>query len=182
MTLTHGLSRTHPLYSRWRGMRARCANPNHGGYPRYGARGIAVCDRWGNFAAFVEDMASSWPGPGYEIHRLDNDADYAPANCVWLPTEQHRSMPKSAEHRAAIAASHDGRARLSAEQYAEIGRARRARLNIEWLREAYEVRGLTIDEIAKQTKQGRSSVGRAIQREGIGPRGVRTTRRESFPP
>lgn len=167
MTVTHGLSRKHPLYERWKGMRARCNRPTHSSYPQYGGRGIKVCDRWNDFAVFVDDMGASWPGPGFELHRTDNDGDYSPDNCVWVPEPDHRAMPKSAEHRAAIGAAHRGRVHLTPEQYAQIGRDKRAKLDPAWLREAYVDRGLTIYEIAAEAGCGKSSVDRALKREGI---------------
>lgn len=166
MTVTHGLSRTHPLYERWKGMRARCGNPNHPSWDRYGGRGIRVCARWDDFLAFVADVGMP-PGRGYELHRLDNDDDYRPGNCAWLPESEHRAQPKSAEHRERIGAAHRGRVHLTAEQYAEIGRAKRAPLDPGWLRDAYVVRGLSIYAIAAEAGCGKSSVARALRREGI---------------
>src|SRR6185437_15391158 len=42
---THGAC-GHPAYQSWTAMRRRCADPSFEGYKDYGARGIAVCDRW----------------------------------------------------------------------------------------------------------------------------------------
>lgn len=80
----------HPLYALWRGMRARCLNPNHKGYPDYGGRGIKVCERWDNFAAFVEDMGEK-PGPEYTLDRIDNDGDYEPGNTRWATWEEQHA-------------------------------------------------------------------------------------------
>lgn len=66
----------------WRGMVNRCYLSNHPKYPRYGARGITVCDRWrDSFLSFYEDMG---PCPAeHSIDRVDNDASYEKANCRW---------------------------------------------------------------------------------------------------
>lgn len=62
-------------------MRDRCNNPNSAQYADYGGRGIRVCRRWDNFAAFMADMG---PRPvGTTIERNDNDRDYEPGNCRW---------------------------------------------------------------------------------------------------
>ena len=82
----------HPLYSTWKGMRARCNDPNHVSYPNYGGRGITVCERWDDFWLFVEDMGVR--PDGYTIERVKSHIGYQPDNCVWtsrLEQNQHRS-------------------------------------------------------------------------------------------
>src|SRR5882762_10182478 len=51
----HGKSRT-PEWNIWFTMKQRCYNPKATKYPRYGGRGIKVCDRWlESFPNFLED-------------------------------------------------------------------------------------------------------------------------------
>ena len=55
------------------------------------ARGITVCERWNDFAAFIEDMGPR-PSPKHTIGRIDNDLGYSPDNCRWeLPYEQTKN-------------------------------------------------------------------------------------------
>jgi len=71
-------------------MVGRCHNKTNDSYPRYGARGIKVCDRWRNApAAFIEDMGPR-PQGSYSIDRFpDNGGNYEPGNCRWAtPKEQ----------------------------------------------------------------------------------------------
>lgn len=79
----HGLSKTHPLYQTWEGMKGRCKN-----MATYGGRGITVCDRWEkSFEAFLDDMGNK-PSPLHSIDRIDNTKGYSPDNCRWATSEQ----------------------------------------------------------------------------------------------
>lgn len=80
-TTKHGLSHTLE-YQVWAAMRQRCKPVEQGGHPRYGGRGIKVCERWMN--SFVDFNSDMGPRPkGFTLERQDNDGDYEPGNCIW---------------------------------------------------------------------------------------------------
>jgi hypothetical protein len=83
-------------YLTWLNMKRRCHETHNPAYPRYGGRGIAVCDRWRHsFVAFLGDMGPK-PGPRHSIERIDNDRGYEPGNCRWAtPLEQSRNKRNS---------------------------------------------------------------------------------------
>jgi hypothetical protein len=75
-----------PTYRSWASMIQRCTNERRPNFPYYGGRGIKVCDRWREFAAFLEDMGER--PDGMTLDRVNNDGDYEPANCRWTGKQQ----------------------------------------------------------------------------------------------
>lgn len=78
-----------PEYVSWKGMWARCTNPNATGFEIYGGRGITVSVRWKDFRNFLADMGPR-PEPKnlYTIERRNNEGNYEPGNCCWATRAQ----------------------------------------------------------------------------------------------
>lgn len=83
----HGYFGT-PTYRSWDTLIQRCTNPASTNFPRYGARGIRVCDRWLKFEHFLADMGER--PLGLSIERRDNEKGYEPGNCVWATAREQR--------------------------------------------------------------------------------------------
>ena len=76
----------HPYWYVWGSMIQRCTNPKHPSYPRYGGRGITVCERWRNITNFDNDMGPK-PFDGASIERVNNNDGYHPGNCIWADSK-----------------------------------------------------------------------------------------------
>lgn len=87
--MKHGLYKT-KLYRVWHAMKCRCYNPNDKKYPRYGLRGIKVCEEWKNdFVKFNNWANENGYAEGLSIDRIDNDGNYEPTNCRWVTMAQN---------------------------------------------------------------------------------------------
>ena len=75
-------------------MKNRCYNAKVKCYPRYGGRGIKVCDEWkDNFQEFFDwsmklGYDSEAPYMQCTLDRIDVNGDYEPANCLWATAKE----------------------------------------------------------------------------------------------
>lgn len=92
----HG-SQTHE-YRCWQSAKMRCFSKNTAAYPKYGARGITMCDRWANsYQHFLEDMGPS-PTPEHSLDRFPNQkGNYEPGNCRWATKAEQVENSSSAK-------------------------------------------------------------------------------------
>lgn len=86
--LSHGGRRTR-LYNIWSGMKRRCLTPTDVAYPRYGGRGITVCEEWiTSFEAFRDWSIANGYADHLTIDREKNNLGYSPGNCRWATKAQ----------------------------------------------------------------------------------------------
>lgn len=102
--ITHGLSRTKSgshtrLYDIWRGMKKRCLNPKIESYPRYGGRGITICSEWGDYTHFYAWAMENGYRSNLTIERKDNNGNYEPDNCTWIPLADQAKNRRSTVRR-----------------------------------------------------------------------------------
>jgi hypothetical protein len=99
-TIKHGAARhskhgsVTKEYNAWAAMLKRCRNPSHPLFPRWGGRGITVCERWEKYEQFIADLG---PRPqGHTLERINNDGNYEPGNVRWAtPADQQRNTRRT---------------------------------------------------------------------------------------
>lgn len=85
-------------YVSWQGMKTRCLNPNSSDYPRYGGRGITVCDEWLGFQRFLADMGER--PAGCTLDRIEADGNYELGNCRWATYKVQRANQR--QHKRSV--------------------------------------------------------------------------------
>jgi hypothetical protein len=90
---THGMS-DRPLYKTWRHVLDRCYVPETVAYPRFGARGITICERWLNspvtFVSDIDGEIGSSPGRGWSLDMAKKSGNFEPGNVRWVSPREQR--------------------------------------------------------------------------------------------
>lgn len=122
------------LYSIWLGLKGRCNNRNNHKYQRYGGRGISVCDEWYDYSVFRSWSLENGYEESLQIDRVDNDGDYSPSNCRFVPLVDNIRNSTVAK--------------LTVEDVAEIKLRIEQKENRESIASDFSVKRCTIDDIA----------------------------------
>lgn len=85
INITHGKSNS-ATFKCWQSMKRRCFDMGHKSYPRYGGRGITICERWMKFENFLADMGIR--PKNLSLDRIDNNGNYTPENCKWSSAKE----------------------------------------------------------------------------------------------
>lgn len=133
-------------WATWTRIKARCYQPSHNNYPRYGARGITVCERWrSSYDAFLADMGRRPTTPGrWSIDRINNDGPYAPWNCRWAT---HSQQQRNRSYRGNCGEG-NGSAKLTEAQVVQIRAVAKPGLFSQLARQ-FKVSAPTITDIAR---------------------------------
>lgn len=98
------------LYDIWRHMKARCQNPRHRAYDRYGGRGITVCAEWTDpetgFAAFAAWAYQNGYQDHLTIDRRDNNGGYCPQNCRWATAQEQAENRRTTQFETVAGQTH----------------------------------------------------------------------------
>ncbi len=115
---THGLSKENGkqsrLYGIWLEMKRRCCDQRRKAFKNYGGRGISVHPLWMAFGNFYSWAMANGYAPNLTIERKDNNGNYEPGNCTWIPLKLQSSNTRSSRF-----ITHEGRT-LTMTQWAAI--------------------------------------------------------------
>jgi hypothetical protein len=101
----------------------RCTNKNNIKYPKYGGRGIIVCERWRTFENFLVDMGEK--PEGKTLDRINNDGIYEPSNVRWATPKQQANNRSNN-----IKITHNGKTLTASEWAARLGSKNRCLVSL----------------------------------------------------
>lgn len=92
-------------YNSWRAMIQRCTDPKFTRFPKYGALGVTVCDRWQGEHGFENFLADVGERPeGTTLGRFGDVGNYEPRNVKWMDSAEQVANWRPDHARKKIAA------------------------------------------------------------------------------
>lgn len=92
--------KTTPAYKCWIGMIYRCYHRKTRAYPRYGGRGVYVCDEWLNFQNFAKWHEENKPKSdgSWQLDKdikIDGNTVYSPDTCIFATHIENTEKAKA---------------------------------------------------------------------------------------
>lgn len=107
---------TQKLHDTYRGILARCTDPDHLSYGNYGARGVRVCRRWRKSRrAFLLDVGKP-PSPSHSLDRIRLSRGYSKKNVRWATPEE-----QAANRRTSLLLTFEGETLCAAQWARKFG-------------------------------------------------------------
>lgn len=98
-TWANGKQKRTKTYRTWDGMIQRCTNNKCNRWVDYGAKGVAVCERWKTFENFLADMGER--PEGMTIDRVNPYGNYELSNCRWADKRTQANNKRNTYKQAA---------------------------------------------------------------------------------
>ncbi len=77
------------IHNIWNAMMYRChKSSKHKEFANYGGRGVSVCEEWKDYFAFKSWALNSGYADSLTLERVDNNGNYEPSNCTWIPKKE----------------------------------------------------------------------------------------------
>jgi len=153
--MKHGLAYSEKLYAVWKAMRQRCFNKRCKDYPKYGGRGITVCNEWDDYARFRSWAIANGYQEGLSIDRKEVNGNYEPSNCRWVS-----SFIQANNTRRNINITIDGISKTASEWEREKGFCEGT------ISKRIKRYGISPEDAVLKPKRGKSD-DRTIERHGI---------------
>ena len=114
---TYKNGHTTPLYNLYLAIKRRCYKSSDNGFKYYGSRGISMCSEWKtDFRNFLKWATENGYRKGLSIERIDNNGNYCPENCKWIPRSE-----QSKNRRGVVYTEYKGQRKITSDWLRTLG-------------------------------------------------------------